>query len=201
MSYHKHLSKDKILKKLIKDQGLHTLQLQQNILLHLCGSIMGQQLSTKVAAVLRSRFLELFKGKKPTAKTILLIPHDTLRSIGLSNAKAEYIKNVCRFFLEHKLTDARIHRMPDEAFIALITQIKGVGKWTAEMLLMFSLGREDVFSIGDLGLQKAISELYALPNTNKKEFESRVLAITQQWSPYRTYACIHLWRYLDATPG
>ncbi|WP_018628072.1 DNA-3-methyladenine glycosylase family protein [Niabella aurantiaca] len=200
MSYQKHLSKDKILKKLIKQQGVHSLQLQQNILLRLCGSIMGQQLSTKVAAVLRNRFLELFEGKRPTAQKILDLPHDTLRSIGLSNAKAVYIKNVCHFFLEHKLTDAKIHRLTDEAFISLITQIKGVGKWTAEMLLMFSLGREDVFSIGDFGLQKAVGELYNIAYTNKKEFETRVLSITEPWKPYRTYACLHLWQYLDATP-
>lgn len=200
MSYQKHLSKDRVLKNLIKQQGLHSLQLQQNILLRLCGSIMGQQLSTKVAAVLRRRFLDLFEGKRPTARKILDLPHDTLRSIGLSNAKALYIKNVCHFFLEHKLTDAKIHRLTDEAFIHLITQIKGVGKWTAEMLLMFSLGREDVFSIGDLGLQKAVGELYNIAYTNKKEFETRVLSITEPWKPYRTYACLHLWQYLDATP-
>lgn len=157
-------------------------------------------MSTKVAAVLRRRFLDLFEGKRPTARKILDLPHDTLRSIGLSNAKALYIKNVCHFFLEHKLTDAKIHRLTDEAFIHLITQIKGVGKWTAEMLLMFSLGREDVFSIGDLGLQKAVGELYNIAYTNKKEFETRVLSITEPWKPYRTYACLHLWQYLDATP-
>ncbi|MCF3107985.1 DNA-3-methyladenine glycosylase 2 family protein [Niabella sp. CC-SYL272] len=201
MAYHKHLSKDNVLKKLIKEQGLHSLQLQQNILFRLCGSIMGQQLSTKVAAVIRSRFLDLFDGKKPTAQKILALPHETLRSIGLSNAKAIYIKNVCHFFIEHKLTDAKIHRLSDEAFVDLITQIKGVGKWTAEMLLMFSLGREDVFSIGDLGLQKAVAELYDITYTNKKEFETRILSITERWKPYRTYASLHLWRYLDATPG
>ncbi|MGJ7032601.1 DNA-3-methyladenine glycosylase family protein [Niabella hirudinis] len=200
MAYHKHLSKDKVLKKLIKEQGLYTLQLQQNVLLRLCGSIMGQQLSTKVAAVLRNRFMDLFDGKKPTAQRILELPHDTLRAIGLSNAKAIYIKNVCTFFLEHKLTDARIHRLTDAAFISLITQIKGVGQWTAEMLLMFTLGREDIFSLGDLGLQKAVSELYQITKTNKKEFEARILSITENWKPYRTYACLHLWRYLDATP-
>ncbi|WP_300599813.1 DNA-3-methyladenine glycosylase 2 family protein [Niabella sp.] len=200
MAYHQHLSKDKVLKKLIKEQGLHSLQLQQNILLRLCGSIMGQQLSTKVAAVIRNRFMDLFEGKKPTAQKILALPHDTLRAIGLSNAKAIYIKNVCYFFIEHKLTDAKIHRLSDEAFVNLVTQIKGVGKWTAEMLLMFSLGREDVFSIGDLGLQKAVAELYAITYTNKKEFEARILSITERWKPYRTYASLHLWRYLDATP-
>ncbi|SDD61695.1 DNA-3-methyladenine glycosylase family protein [Niabella drilacis] len=200
MAYHKHLSKDKVLKKLIKEQGLHSLQLRQNILLRLCGSILGQQLSTKVAAVIRNRFMELFNGKKPTAQKILDIPHDTLRSIGLSNAKAIYIKNVCHFFIEHKLTDAKLHRLTNEAFIEFITQIKGVGKWTAEMLLMFSLGREDVFSIGDLGLQKAVSRLYDIRYTDKKTFEADVLSITEAWKPYRTYACLHLWQYLDATP-
>ncbi|ANH80568.1 3-methyladenine DNA glycosylase [Niabella ginsenosidivorans] len=200
MHYKKHLSKDKVLKRLIREHGIYTLQLQQNILLRLCTSILGQQLSTKVAAVLRERFLQLFKGQKPTARKILAIPHETLRSIGLSNAKAQYIKNVCQFFLDNKLTDSKLHQLTDEAFIELITQIKGVGKWTAEMLLMFSLGREDIFSIGDLGLQRAISQLYAITFTSKKEYEARIIAVTEQWKPYRTYACLYLWSHLDAVP-
>ncbi|AHF14383.1 DNA-3-methyladenine glycosylase family protein [Niabella soli] len=200
MHYKKHLSKDKVLKQLIRRHGDYTLELQENILLKICTSILGQQLSTKVAAVLKGRFLQLFKGKKPTARKILAIPHETLRSIGLSNAKAQYIKNVCRFFIDNKLTDKKIHEMENDAFIALITQIKGVGKWTAEMLLMFSLGREDVFSIGDLGLQKAVSQLYNIPFTNKKEYEAKIIAVAENWKPYRTYACLYLWRSLDAVP-
>lgn len=200
MHYKKHLTKDKVLKALIRQHGPYTLELRNNVLEKLCTSILGQQLSVKVAAVLKERFLLLFKGRKPTAKKILAIEHETLRGIGFSNAKAQYIKNVCNFFIEHKLTDSKLHKLTDEAFVDLITQIKGVGKWTAEMLLMFTLAREDVFSIGDLGLQKSVSKLYNIEFTSKKEYESRILAIAENWKPYRTYACLYLWRSLDATP-
>ena len=90
--------------------------------------------------------------------------------------------------------------MSDEEVIAYLTQIKGVGRWTAEMMLMFALGREDVFAIDDLGIQQAMIKMYKLDRTDKKQFREDMLKISEQWSPYRTYACIHLWRWKDAPP-
>jgi len=87
--------------------------------------------------------------------------------------------------------------MENEAIIELLTQIKGVGKWTVEMLLMFTLGREDVFAVDDLGIQQAMIRLYKLDNTNKKALKEKMLLLSAKWSPYRTYACLHLWQWKD----
>lgn len=198
MPYHKHLSKDKVLKALIRQQGHQAINKKKNICLHLCASVMSQQLSTKVAAVIFSRFLQLFKTKAPKPQDILAVSHETLRSIGLSNAKALYVKNICCFFIDNKLTGTRLDKMSNEELMALLTQIKGVGQWTVEMLLMFALGREDVFSVGDLGLQKAMIRLYGIEYASSKELARKMILIAEGWSPYRTYACRHLWQYLDA---
>ena len=90
--------------------------------------------------------------------------------------------------------------MSNEEVIAYLTQIKGVGQWTAEMLLMFSLGREDVFAVDDLGIQNAMIKLYGINYRKKKNLKEKMLQISGQWSPYRTYACVHLWRWKDNAP-
>lgn len=198
MDYIKHLSKDKVLKKVLKDQQPITLRSRKNICLRLCASIMSQQLSTKVAEVIFRRFLELYGGQEPTPQQIVATPHETLRSIGLSNAKASYVHNVAQFAIEHNLNDKRIKKMTDEQVVELLTQIKGIGKWTVEMLLMFTLGREDIFSTDDYGIQTAMKKLYNLDSANKKIFKEQMLAIAAAWAPFRTYACLHLWQWKDA---
>ncbi|MCH5718689.1 DNA-3-methyladenine glycosylase family protein [Niabella hibiscisoli] len=185
------------MKALIKTQGVYVIEPQKNVCLQLCASIMSQQLSTKVATVIYNRFLQLFKSKSPKPADILQVPHETLRGIGLSNAKAQYVKNVCHFFIEHQLTDARLYKKSNDEILALLTQIKGVGQWTVEMLLMFTLARPDVFSTGDLGLQKAIVKLYNVEYANQKELFEKMNTIANTWAPYRTYACRYLWRALD----
>lgn len=197
MHYIPHLSKDKKLKKVLDTQEPHTLAKRKKIYLYLCASIMSQQLSTKVADVIYNRFLTLYGKKEPTAQQILDTPFETLRGIGLSNAKANYVQNVCRFFLQHELTDARLYKMKDEEVIALLTQIKGVGKWTVEMILMFALQHEDVLPVDDLGIQKAMIKLYKLDDSNKKQLYEQMQKVAEKWRPYRTYACVHLWRWKD----
>lgn len=192
-----HLSTDKKLGKIILLQEKHMLQKKNNIYLHLCFSIMSQQLSTKVADVFHKRFLALYKGRIPSAKQIADTPFETLRGIGLSNAKANYVLNVCRFFIEEKITDARLHKMKDDELIKYLTQIKGVGQWTVEMILMFTLGREDVFAADDLGIQQAICKLYRVDASDKKAMKQEMLRISSKWSPYRTYACRYLWGWKD----
>ena len=197
MTYKKHLSKDKVLAAILK-KDTHSLLLQKNIPIKLMGSIISQQLSTKVAAIIYERFLALFPAKKPTIQKVLDTPEDTLRAIGISYAKINYIYAVASFCLEHKITDKKLQKLSNEEIIELLTQIKGVGKWTVEMLLMFSLGREDVFAVDDLGIQQAMTKLYDLNPTNKKQFKLDMLSIAEAWSPFRTYACLHLWRWKDA---
>jgi len=172
----------------------------KHVYLHLCNSIMSQQLSTKVAQVFHRRFLELYGGKNPSAEQIANTPFETLRGIGLSNAKANYVLNVSRFFIEEKITDARLYKMSNEEIIKYLTQIKGVGQWTVEMILMFTLGREDVFAVDDLGIQQAICKLYKIDAEDKKAMKEQMLAVSKKWSPYRTYACLYLWGWKDAEP-
>ncbi len=197
MEHIAHLSKDKKFKKLVDAQEAFVLAQRKKVYLHLCSSIISQQLSTKVAKVIYQRFLNLYGTKEPSAQQIIDTPPETLRSIGLSNAKASYVHNVCKFFTENKITDARLHKMSNEEVIDLLTQIKGVGKWTVEMILMFSLGREDVFAIDDLGIQQSIVKLYKLDNSDKKLIKEKILQISGRWSPYRTYACRYLWGWKD----
>jgi len=195
-----HLSKDKKLKILIASQAPFILQKRRKVYLRLCSSILSQQLSTTVAKVLYKRFLELYNGREPTARQILDTPAETFRSIGFSNAKASYVHNVCRFFIDNKITDAQLYKMNNEEVIALLTQIKGVGKWTVEMILMFTLGREDVFALDDLGLKQGVIRLYNLKETDKKVLIKKIEKISSKWSPYRTYASRYLWNWKDNPP-
>lgn len=200
MEHIQHLSKDKKLKEIIASQEPYVLIRRKNVYLHLCSSIMSQQLNTKVAAVIYNRFLELYKNRKPGPQQIIDTPVETLRSIGLSNAKAQYVQNVCRFFLAEKITDAKLHKMSNEELIKYLSAIKGVGQWTVEMILMFTLGREDVFALDDLGIQQSIARLYQLDATNKKILKEKMLLLSAKWSPFRTYACRYLWGWKDNEP-
>lgn len=197
MEYVTHLQKDKKLAKII-GTDLHQLSLHPNIPVRIMSSIISQQLSTKVARVIFQRFLDLYKGKEPKPQQVLDTPAETLRSIGLSNAKVSYVHNVAAFCIEHKITDKKLLAMSNEEIIDLLVQIKGIGKWSVEMLLMFTLGREDVFAVDDLGIQQAMTHLYKLDPDNKKEMKEKMLKISAKWSPYRTYACLHLWQWKDA---
>jgi DNA-3-methyladenine glycosylase II len=199
MHYKAHLSKDKKLAGLIEQHGPFSLKKEKKLYLYLCYSIMSQQLSTKVARVIRQRFLDLYGGE-PTAQQIVDTPFEKLRALGFSNAKVNYVQNVARFELEQGMGPKKLSRMDNEEVIAYLTQIKGVGRWTTEMLLMFALGREDVFAPDDLGLQQAMVGLYGLRHRKKKILLNRIRQIAEQWSPYRTYACMYLWRWKDNSP-
>ncbi len=200
MEHITHLSKDKKLKKIIAIHGNLSIQKRKNVYLHLIGSIVSQQLSTKVAKIIFDRFLALFDTKTPTAAEIVAKPFDTMRAVGLSNSKTQYIINVAQFFIDQKLTDAQLYKLSNEEAIKLLTQIKGVGQWTVEMLLMFTIGREDVFAVDDLGIQQAMEMLYGIDKTDKKEMKAEMLRVSKKWMPYRTYACMYLWRFKDNEP-
>lgn len=178
----------------------HQLKKRKNICIYLCASIMSQQLSTKVADIIYKRFINLYSGKEPSPQQILDTPSDTLRAIGLSNAKVSYVKNVARFEIDFGMDAKKLAKMSNEDVIDYLIVIKGVGKWTVEMLLMFALGREDVFAVDDLGIQNAIVQLYKLDNSDKKKLKEEMLRLSGKWSPYRTFACLHLWRWKDNTP-
>ena len=197
MEHRIHLSKDKKLKKVIDLQEPYILKKRKNLHVRLCASIMSQQLSTKVAETIYKRFLKLFGDGMPTPEHILALPFDTLRGIGLSNAKTRYVQNVARFALEEGMDNKKLNKMTNEEVIEYLTRIKGVGRWTVEMMLMFSLGREDVFAIDDLGIQNAMIKLYGLDRSDKKKFREDMLRLSGKWSPYRTYACRYLWNWKE----
>lgn len=196
MSYKTHLKKDKKLAALLVEDN-HELKRRKNTSIRLIASIISQQLSTKVAKIIFDRFLDLYNGKEPSCEQVLATDSTILRSIGLSNSKVAYVQNVAQFFLEHQITDKQLYKMQLEEVIDLLTQIKGVGRWTVEMLLMFSLGHEDVFAVDDLGIQQAMVKLYNIKYTSKKELQTKMIARSKAWSPYKTYACLHLWKWKD----
>lgn len=196
MNYKQHLQKDKILSQCLSNE-IADLKLQKNIPIRLMASIMSQQLSTKVAAIIYDRFLNLYNGKEPKPQQVLDTPFEQLRRIGLSNAKVQYVQNVAAFCIENKITDKLLQKLSNQEIIELLTQIKGVGKWTVEMLLMFSLGRADVFAVNDLGIQQAMIKMYNLDASNKKILKEKMTAISSKWQPYRTYACLYLWKWKD----
>lgn len=196
MDYVAHLQKDKKLAAVLGDT-VHTLELRKNIPVRIMASIMSQQLSTKVAKVIFRRFLDLYNGKEPKPQQVLDTPFEKLRGIGLSNSKVSYVQNVARFCIDNKITDRKLQKMDNEEIIDLLVQIKGIGRWSVEMLLMFSLQREDVFAVDDLGIQIAMSKIYRIDMSDKKAMKEKMLRLSSKWSPYRTYACMHLWRSLD----
>lgn len=196
MSYKQHLQKDKHLA-LLLEEDTHILVKRKNTAIRLIASIISQQLSTQVAKIIFTRFLDLYGGKEPSCDKVLATDPLLLKGIGLSNAKVNYVQNVAQFFKENKITDAQLYKMSPEEVVELLTQIKGVGRWTVEMLLMFSLGHEDVFAVDDLGIQQAMIRLYKIKYESKKELREKMIKKSQSWAPYKTYACLHLWKWKD----
>ena len=158
---------------------------------------MSQQLSTKVAAIIQDRFLELYETNTPSLEKIASTPFATLKNIGLSDSKVNYILNVCDYFIANNLSDDKLHKMTDEEVIQTLTAIKGVGHWTAEMVLLFSMGREDIFAVDDLGIQQQMCKLYNISAEPKKQMKIEMEKIASNWNPYRSYACRYLWSWKD----
>jgi len=188
-----HLHKDKILSNIIIKVGNIKPSLQTDIYYALLESIVSQQLSVKVADVIFNRFLDLFPERYPNAKQLIKIEDDILRKAGLSYRKASYLKNVAQFSLENNLDLAHLLSFTDDELIDLFTQIKGVGKWTVQMLLLFPMNRPDVFPVDDLGIQNNIKKIYSLTE-EKKELKGKIIQIAEQWKPYRSLACKYIWQ-------
>lgn len=199
-AYIDHLSKDKRLEMILKDMEPIRLKRSENVCMDLCSSIMSQQLSVKVARVFHQRFIDLLGTDDPHPSQVTAISYEKLRSIGLSHAKANYVHNVAKFAVEKGMEVEKLDQMDNESLIEYFMQIKGVGRWTAEMLLMFTLGREDVFAVDDLGIQQAMIKLYKLKTEDKKQLKIKMLKLSNKWAPFRTYACLHLWKWKDKVP-
>lgn len=183
---------DPILKKLIKKYPTPKFEDRSEFLFYeLVESIISQQLSIRAADTIFGRFKKLFGENFPTPSEVLAMDDEKLRACGLSFAKISYVKSVANAFVSDLIDIEKIKKQSDEEVIEELTQIKGVGRWTAEMILIFTLNRPDVFSIGDLGIRNAITKLYGI--TDKKE----MLALSETWKPYRSSACWYLWRSLE----
>lgn len=192
-----HLSRDPVLKKLVEKIPFPEFAAEpEDVYRALLGSIISQQLSGKVATIIQNRFLALFEDGYPHASKLVAMDPETLRSAGLSRQKAAYLQNVAAFFQQEKPDQPDWHSMEDEAVIEYLTQIKGVGRWTVEMILMFSLRRPDILPLDDYGVRSAIIDLYQVEEKGKA-LRQRLTEIASPWRPYRSYASRYLWKYKD----
>ena len=190
-------SVDQILSSVLSSIKPFTVERSDELFFSLVESIISQQLSVKAGDTIVKRFLALFPNENITPEQVLSIPRETLRSVGMSWSKADYVHNISRAVVEKDLDLDSLENDTDEEIIKKLTKIKGIGRWTAEMFLMFTMAREDVFSYGDVGLQNAIQKLYKL---KKKPTQKQMEKLSKKWKPYRTYAARILWRSLDNEP-
>lgn len=168
-----------------------------DVYFNLIESIVSQQLSVKAAATIHNRFLELFSSKYPYPEFVAVLDLEEMRAVGLSYQKANYIKNTAIFWEEKKLLDQDWGTLTDDEIIKLLSEIKGVGKWTVQMILMFTLRREDVLPVDDLGIQQGMYMLYDLDKENIKTLKKEMEQIAEAWRPYRSIVSRYIWRYKD----
>lgn len=161
-------------------------------------AIVFQQLSGKAAGTIHGRFNALFPRATPTPEAVLRMSDDTLRSVGLSRQKIAYIRDLAAKVVSGELPLDAVHDMADDDLIAHLVQVKGIGRWTAQMFLMFRLGRRDVLPELDLGIQNAIRRAY---RKRKRPTPKDVIRIGAKWSPHSTVACWYLWRSLENGDG
>ena len=174
---------------------IQDLQPETDYFKSLTRSIVYQQLSGKAAKTILDRFILLYKDKSyPTPVDVINIDHEKLRSVGLSNSKAQYIKNIAHAFLDNPDTYDSLEKMDDQDIIDTLITIKGVGPWTAQMFLMFTLNRPDVFPVTDLGVQKGFKHYYKL---SEMPTPGQMLKKSEQWAPYRTVVSLYFWRLLE----
>ncbi len=189
-----YLLKIKPFDKLIPNYDIGQFEKQSSVFRELVAGVIYQQISIKAAASIYHKFCMFLGGQDYDAKTILKSTHDQLRSCGLSNQKANYVRNIAIFFTDKKLENYDWAKSTDEEIIENLTEIKGVGVWTVQMLLMFYLERPDVFPVKDLGVQMAMKGLYGITE-EKRDLEKKITEIAETWKPYRTVASKYMWAW------
>ena len=194
---YKVLKKDPVLKKVIRQTGELPHGRHKDIYFALLRSITSQQLSAKAGDTIFARFLSLFSDEDPQPGLLVKMKVEKLRAAGLSYAKAGYLKNIAAYALSHGFEYRKLAKLSDEELIAYLTAIKGVGKWTAEMILMFTMNRPDILPLDDIGIRNAMRDLYGLKGEGRK-LHQEMEETASLWRPYRTLACRHLWRYRDS---
>ncbi len=176
------------------DLRLPEIEAPANYFTKLCREIVGQQLASKAANAIFTRFVNLFPNQKITPEKIIKVPDQKLRDTGLSWAKVKYVKDLAQKVRNREVVIDNLNNLDDEAVALELIKVKGIGPWTAEMFLIFTLGRENVFSPGDLALKKALIRLYDLKvDPSQKEISQ----IVDKWTPYKTYGSLTLWSIFD----
>jgi DNA-3-methyladenine glycosylase II len=193
-----HLSEvDPALRSVIARAGPATLTPHTDYYGALVNSIIGQQLSVKAAASIKQRLRDLFDGKLPAPEQILKTSVEELRAIGFSNTKANYIRDLAQHIIDGRVAFDHFPSLSNAEIITELTDVKGIGEWTAHMFLMFCMGRLDVLPVGDLGIRNGIRELYKFPELPTPT-QIREIADKHNWTPYESAASWYVWRSLDA---
>lgn len=188
---------DPVLYEYIQHIEMPALELPTNLFERLTRSIIGQQLSVKASATIYGRLLALNKNKELSPQDILKFSEEAMRGCGISYAKIRGIKDLAEKVLDGTVELDKLKEVEEEEVIERLCKVRGIGRWTAEMFLLFSVGREDIFSYGDLGLLRAIQKIYGF---KKPPTRRQVEKIVKKWSPYKSFASRILWRSLDNTP-
>jgi DNA-3-methyladenine glycosylase II len=191
----KHLLRaDPVMRRIVRAVGPFGLELRGSAYQSLFRALLYQQLAGAAAAAIERRLLALYSGRVPEPDELLATSPETMRSAGISRQKASYLHSLAEHASNGMLNQRALGRASDDGVIERVTAIKGVGRWTADMLLIFSLGRPDVLPVGDLGIQRAIKEAYRLPTWPDATAMERV---AEPWRPYRSAATWYLWRHSD----
>ena len=190
----KFLKKDPKFAKIIMQVGDYNVKITKNRYQSLVEAIISQQLSGSAANSIIKKFRKLYKSKFPKSRDVIKTSDSKLRTTGLSKMKIVYIKELSKKIESKELNMRKISTQSDEQVIEVLTDVKGIGRWTAEMFLIFSLGRLDILPVGDLGLKKGIQSMYSLKELPQKE---QIEQLAESWKPYRTVATWYLWKSLQ----
>ena len=204
-----HLRRDPVLRPIVEAQAFPEERIHlSEVYPALLRAIVGQQVSTAAAASIYRRFLTGFgldpddPLARPAPAVLAKADPEDLRAYGLSRAKASYVVALAQYFRDRPTAEADLRALDDEAAVAELTSIRGVGRWTAEMMLIFAMGREDLLPLDDLAIYQSISELYGLdPTAKKRQLKAEMTAIAERWRPYRSLACLYLYGYRHRTRG
>lgn len=193
----KHLgAADPVMRALVARHGPCRLAPGTDLFAALCRSITSQQLSVKAAATIFGRFEALYPNGL-TPRDVLDTPEEALRGAGFSRAKCAYVRDLAARVLDGSVDLGALHDLPDEGVIAALTTVKGIGRWTAEMILMFQMNRPDVLPVDDLGIREGFKRAYGLP---ERPAAPAMIATAEPWRPWRTVGSWYIWRALDAVP-
>ena len=191
----KYLSRDKDLKTLIDHFGVITFKRRRNYFKSLLRSIIHQQLSGKAARTIENRFLELYNGNRyPTPEEVLKTPAEAIQNVGISRMKTEYIRGLAKIIDDGDIRLEKLTELSNDEVGNVLKEVKGIGQWTVDMFLIFSLNRPDVFPLNDLGIQKG---LMLLLGRQKILSQESMLSHSKKWKPYRTLASLYLWKIVD----